>query len=156
MAENTVPGVARLEEAMKLIGHQEPNFSIRAGIFNKHGNAKTYTHDDNLIQQAKETGWVPLYNSYDANTTEETWATHLALQDFGVGIGHPLYDEMIRKFQPREHAALNKGDLIEKYGLGIHTANLANIHYKDLLSTAMLVSLHHPLQTLLRALAYTS
>lgn len=144
MAANTIPGVARLEEALQHIGHQQPSFSIRAGIFNKSGGSKRYTHNNALIQQAKATGWEPLDDQFGADYTDETWATHLALQDFGVGVGHGLYDEMLEKYAPRNHAALTKEGLVSKFGLEAHASNLANLHHKDLLSKAILVSLPPP------------
>ncbi|KAG8167229.1 hypothetical protein KVR01_002918 [Diaporthe batatas] len=144
MAAHTVPGIARVEEALHRIGHQEPNFSMRADIFNRHGNAKTYTHDNennNLIQQAKETGWVPLHNSDDANNTEETWATHLALQDFGVGVGHVLYGPMLQKFAPRKHAALSREGLVREFDVQLHGNGVTHLRHKDLLSMAILTDI---------------
>lgn len=101
MAANTAPGVARLQGELDRIRHDlMPMLLIRNGVFDKTTLVEKYYNHHKLIEQAKTTGWVLVP---DLDSLELSWPTHLALQDFGLGVGHPLYREMLKKFHPRLH-----------------------------------------------------
>lgn len=131
----------RLEEELSRIRHLDPDFQVPSGTIDRKGKSKT-SEDANMAlvrKQAIETNWDDNELLHKATSP----VTHLVLQHHGIGVGHPLYGEMIAKY---DHVRLDsektrtKAGFVKEFQLGDLTENATSaLKFKDLVGISMTV-----------------
>lgn len=134
---------AELDEALTIIGHQEePEFWLpNNGTFSKSRSNpdvfRPYDEQD-VAKMAGYTGWTP--SNPLVETKFRAAATHEALQQFGVGVGHPLYEEMMERFDVESLEKKTKADLLQEYVPHLPEAVAKKCTFRDAVSLSIMVS----------------
>lgn len=134
---------AKLDEALTHIGHQdEPEFWLpNNGTFSKSSSNPDIFRpydEQHVAEMAGYTGWTP--SNPLVETKFRAAATHEALQQFGVGVGHPLYEEMMERFDVESLEKKTKADLLEEYVPHLPEAVAKECTFRDALSLSIMVS----------------
>lgn len=141
MDADKVARAERLGKELNRIRHLEPDFRVPPGTLDRKGISKT-PEDANMTlvrKQAIDTNWVD--SQFFLDTTSPV--THIVLQHFGIGVGHPLYDDMIAKY---DHVRLDRDDtktkalFAKKFNLlDLGESTINNLKLKDLIGFSMTV-----------------
>lgn len=141
MSADKVARTERLGKELSRIGHLEPDFQVPPGTLDRKAKSKTAEDADMTLvrKQAIETNWDDGEFFFDATSP----VTHVALQHFGIGVGHPLYDEMIAKYAPvrldRDKTSTKAG-FAAVYQLGDLTKTAVDaLKFRDLVGISMAV-----------------
>lgn len=142
MNTDTPATASDLDKALSRIGHDDPTWVIPDKIFKRKGNAKEFRirPDDEaqLTEEAEQTGWRRCTPAWDWKA--ESWQTHIALQQLGVGVGHPMYLRMMSRYHTGRLVDLSKKDFAAGHNLA-HLPQAARdaTQFKDLVSMSMKV-----------------
>ncbi|KAJ0118840.1 hypothetical protein J7T55_013096 [Diaporthe amygdali] len=137
MSANIPNSAEDLKEALDCIRHDDPQWWLPKGVFEKLGTI--FKLDAQVMaEEAKKTGWKPKHPDLDPH--DESAMVHHALQHLGIGIGHHLYDDMMRTFNAGDLKYMTKQNVVDKYGLGKLPGNMVKgTTFADLVAVAMLV-----------------
>lgn len=90
----------RQEKKLSCIRYKDPTWWVKGDIFEKKGTSKTFSHDqDTIAKEARKMLWRPC-NPFSDNNKHNSAPTHMALQQMGVGIGHPMYLTLMIRYHP--------------------------------------------------------
>lgn len=137
---------AKLDKALSMVGHREPEWWIPDnGTFTKKNGANLEPHDEEAIaSEARQTGWKP--GNPFAEKNFRAAPTHVALQQFGVGVGHPLYEDMMERFDMDVLENTTKAELINEYVPYLPERLARTCHFRDVVCLSIMVSHHHTTQ----------
>lgn len=128
------------ERELSRIRHEDPTWWVTDDtLFEKKGLARSFNHNEEAIaEEARKTGWRPLNFFQDDKCSSAP--THMALQQMGIGVGHPDYSTMLAKYHPSTHSSLTKKEFAEKFASHVPEATTRAASYRDVLSMAIAVS----------------
>lgn len=123
-----------LAHTLSRIRHGRPTWWLPADYFEKQ---KSDDDENGVAAEANKTGWraVPWYRYQSAST-------HYVAQQFGIGLGHELYDGLERHLSAEALSRRSKTLLATRCSLQgiLSEPEIQNMTWSNLLSIVMLVS----------------